>query len=191
MKKNSIRILVEGAAMVSLATILSYIRIFKFPTGGSVTLLSMLPIVVFSMKYGVKKGIFVSFVFALVQLLQGISEGLFGWGLTAPMLVSCILLDYIVAFTSIGLSGMFRNKGAAGRMAGTVTALILRFVCHFLSGVVIWGTVGELWTGFSINNVFLYSLIYNGIYMLPEIIFTVIGAHALFTVPQTNKLLTE
>lgn len=191
MKKNSTQVLVEGSAMVALATILSYIRVFKFPTGGSVTLLSMLPIVVFSMKYGVKKGIAVSFVFALVQLLQGISEGLFGWGLTAPMLVSCILLDYIVAFTAIGLSGMFRNKGAAGRMAGTVIALIIRFVCHFLSGVVIWGTVGELWTGFSVNNVFLYSLIYNGIYMLPEIIFTVIGAHALFTVPQTKKLLAE
>ncbi|MBQ9982936.1 MAG: energy-coupled thiamine transporter ThiT [Oscillospiraceae bacterium] len=189
MKKNSTQVLVEGSAMVALATILSYIRVFKFPTGGSVTLLSMLPIVVFSMKHGVKKGIFVSFVFALVQLLQGVSEGLFGWGLTAPMLISCILLDYIVAFTAIGFAGIFRNKGAVGRISGTIIALVIRFICHFLSGVVIWGTVGELWTGFSIDNVFLYSLVYNGIYMLPEIIFTVIGAHALFTVPQTSKLL--
>ena len=64
MKKNSTQVLVEGSAMVALATILSYIRVFKFPTGGSVTLLSMLPIVVFSMKHGVKKGIFV-FIYSL------------------------------------------------------------------------------------------------------------------------------
>ena len=69
------RILVEGAAMVALATVLSFIRIFKLPWGGSITLLSMLPIVVFSIRRGVKAGLAASFVFSLIQFVQGIMDG--------------------------------------------------------------------------------------------------------------------
>ena len=76
------KLLVEGAAMVALATVLSFIRIIKMPWGGSVTLLSMLPIVIFSIKNGVKNGLIVSFAFSLVQFAQGVMDGLFGWGLT-------------------------------------------------------------------------------------------------------------
>ena len=75
------KLLVEGAAMVALATVLSFIRIIKLPWGGSITLLSMLPIVIFSIKNGMGNGLVASFVFSLVQLFQGVLDGLFGWSL--------------------------------------------------------------------------------------------------------------
>ena len=185
------KILVEGAAMVALATVLSFIRVFKLPWGGSITLLSMLPIVLFSIRRGVKSGLVVSFVYALVQFFQGVLDGLFGWGLTPGMLIACILLDYVLAFFVLGLAGLFRKKSIVGWIGGIALAVGLRFVCHFLSGVVIWGSFGELWSGFSTDNTWLYSFLYNGCYMLPEMIFTIIGAVALLSTPQGKKLLNQ
>ena len=183
------RILVEGAMLIALATVLSYIRIFKLPWGGSVTLLSMLPIFVYSIRWGIKPGLLVSFVYSLVQFGQGVIDGLFGWGLTPVSLIACILIDYILAFTVLGLAGLLRQKGTAGNIAGIVIASVLRFVFHFLSGVVIWHSYGELWDGFSTDSSILYSLLYNGAYMLPELITTLVGAIILLRVPQTKKLL--
>ena len=105
------------------------------------------------------------------------------------MLVACIFIDYIFAFSILGIAGIFRKKGPAGWIAGTVIAVFGRFVFHFLSGVVIFHSFGELWNGFSTDNEVLYSLLYNGSYMLPEMIFTTLGAVALFSVPVTRKLL--
>ena len=183
------RMLAEGAVMVALATVLSFIQIVKFPWGGSITVLSMLPIAVFSLRYGVKYGFAVSFVFSLVQFGQGIIDGVFGWGLTPIALIGCIFLDYIAAYTVLGIAGIFGNKRLGGIIGGVTLALILRFLLHYLSGVLIFNSFGELWSGFSTDNSWLYSLLYNGAYMLPETVFTTLGAVVLFKTPQLRKLL--
>lgn len=186
---NKTKILVEGAVMVALATVLSFIRVFKLPWGGSVTLLSMLPIVLFSIRRGIGPGLTVSFVYSLIQFAQGVMDGLFGWGLTPGMLLACIFLDYIGAFFVLGIAGIFRKKGLPGWICGISLSVILRFVFHFLSGVIIWHSYGELWQGFSTENTWIYSFLYNGCYMLPELIFTLAGAVALLSAPQTKRLL--
>ncbi len=192
MKDKKTKILVEGAVMVALATVLSFIRVFKLPWGGSITLLSMLPIVLFSIRRGVGAGLMTAFAFSLIQFAQGITDGLFGWGLTPGMLIACIFLDYLGAFTVLGIAGLFRKKELPGWIGGIALAVTLRFILHFLSGVVIWHSYGELWNGFSTENTYLYSFLYNGCYMLPELIFTLAGAVALLKVPQTKRfLLTE
>lgn len=190
--KNNVKLkaLVEGAILIALATVLCFIRIIKMPWGGSVTLLSMLPIMIYSIRHGVKSGLMVSFVFSLIQFGQGVMDGLFGWGLTPVMLIACILIDYIGAYTVIGTAGIFRSKGTKGMILGIAFAGILRFIFHFISGVVIWHSYGELWNGFATDNEVLYSLLYNGAYMLPEIIFTIVGAVVLLSVPQTKKIIT-
>ena len=188
--KKNILMLTEGAIMVALATILSFIQVVKFPWGGAITVLSMLPIVVFSLKYGVKHGFAVAFVYSLIQLGQGILvDGLFGWGLTPVALISCILLDYVLAFSVLCVAGAFGNKKFPAIIFGTVLALFLRFAFHYMSGVFIFHSFGELWEGFSTDNTYLYSLLYNGAYMLPELVFTTIGAVVLFKTPQLKKLL--
>lgn len=191
MSKNSkVRVLAEGAIMVAMAFILSYIKVFRLPWGGSVTLLSMLPIVVFSIKRGVKAGLFSAFVSALLQLGQGIAvDGLLGWGLTPVMLTACIFLDYIGAYTVVGLAGIFRQKGLAGRLAGTALAVLIRYIFHIVSGAAIFHSSGMIWEAFSTDNEWLYSTLYNGAYMLPEMVFTVIGAAVILKVPQINKLI--
>ena len=190
MRNEKTKIMVEAAVMVALSTVLSFIRIINLPWGGSVTLLSMLPIIVFSVKRGVKYGLAASFLFSLIQLGQGIAvDGIFGWGLTPLTLIACILLDYVGAYTVIGIGGIFRDKGSKGIVAGTVFAVFLRFAVHFVSGVAIWHSFGQLWDGFSTDNTWLYSLLYNGAYMLPEMIFTAVGAAVLFSVPQTARLI--
>lgn len=192
MKKTiDTKALVEGAMMVALATVLSFIRVFKMPWGGSITLLSMLPITLYSIRRGVKAGMMASILFALIQFFQGIMDGLFGWGLTPGMLIACILLDYLLAFSVLGLAGLFRTKGIPGYIGGIALAVGLRFVMHFLSGVVIWHSFGQLWDTFYTENTALYSLLYNGAYMLPEMIFTIIGAVALLQVPYIKKILVE
>ncbi len=182
--------LVEGAVMIALATVLSYLRIVKFPWGGSITVLSMLPIVIFALRYGVAKGLAVSFVYSLMQLGQGILfDGLLGWGLTPTALISCMFLDYVGAFSVLCLAGLFGNQKMSGIIGGTVFAMFLRFAMHYTSGVLIFHSFGELWTGFYTENTWLYSLLYNGAYMLPEIIFTTIGSVLLFKTPRIRRLL--
>lgn len=191
MQHNKTNVLVEGAIMIALATVLSFIRVVKLPWGGSITLLSMLPIVLFSIRRGIKAGLTVSFLFSLVQFIQGIMDGLFGWGLTPGSLIACIFLDYLLAFTVLGLAGILRQKGVPGWIAGIAFAILLRFTMHFLSGVIIWQSFGQLWGEFFTENTVLYSLLYNGAYMLPEMIFTIIGAVALLKMPKVGSYLTN
>ena len=180
-------ILVEGAVMAALATVLSFVRIYKLPWGGSITLLSMLPIIIFSIRHGVKAGFGAAFVFSLIQFGQGVLDGLFAWGLTPGMLISCIFFDYIFAFTALGIGGIFGKHGYTGKLVGAALAVLLRFGCHFLSGVFVWKTVGDLWSGFSTDNVYVYSLCYNGSFMLPELVFTLLAAAVVFKVTALDQ----
>ena len=186
---KKLHIMVEGAIMVALATGLSMIKLITLPWGGSVTLLSMLPIVIFSIRRGFVKGLMTAFVYSVMQLLLGIIvDGLLGWGLTPLALFGCIMFDYLLAFTVLGLAGVFGKNSTLRMVCGVILALSLRFVMHYISGVLIFHSFGELWEGFSTDNTFLYSLLYNGFYMLPEIIFTAAATAVLCSISQTRKL---
>lgn len=186
MKNKKVRVLVEGAVMVALAFGLSLLSKLvpwlNLPWGGSITLLSMLPIVIFSIRNGVGSGLACSFVYSLAQLGQGIvGDGLLGWGLTPGMLIACIFLDYVGAFTVLGFAGIFRKKEMPGWIAGTVTVIFVRYALHVLSGAVIFASAGKLWESLGeISNPWLYSMLYNACYMLPEMILTTVGAVILF-----------
>ena len=194
--RQHIHTLCESAILVALAVVLSIASKYLlepflaplFPFGGSVTLFSMLPICIISIKHGLGWGLGGAFCFSWFQILQG---GVFGWGLTPVMLIGSLLLDYILAFTVLGLAGIFRNKGVKGMIAGVVLVCALRFVIHFLAGIILWAefdefvAFGQAW----VNRPVLYSLVYNGGYMLPETILTVAGAVLLFRVPQMRKIL--
>lgn len=179
---NKIRILVESAAMIALAFVLSMVKIYKLPWGGSVTLLSMLPIVILSIRNGVKNGLICAFLYSLTQFLDGVvGDGLFAWGLSPLNLSLCIFLDYIGAFTVLGLAGMFRKSEMKGWISGTVIVIALRYAMHVVSGAVVFHSTGMLWESLGeIANPWLYSAGYNACYMLPEMILTTVGAVALF-----------
>ena len=194
MSKKYVYKLTLSAIFVALATVLSLIKVVKMPLGGSVTLLSMLPIVMISVLLGLKWGFGSAFVYSRIQLVLGIAlDGLLGWGLTPVMLVGTILLDYIVAFTVLGIAGIFAKKGYVGICGGTALAVALRFVSHFLSGFIIFKNLEqfELFGSVFTNHPVLYSLAYNGMYMLPELILTTVAAVILFRLPQVKKIINQ
>lgn len=176
MKNEKTRTLVECALLVAMATVLSLVKIWSMPLGGSVTLLSMLPICLISVRHGMKWGVASAFVYSLIQLFLDLGAML-SWGLTPAMFIGSLLLDYIVAFTVLGLAGAFRNKGFAGIMAGVFMAIFLRFVSHVISGTIIF----DIWMPEEWTNPFLYSICYNGAFLLPETIITMIACPAIVT----------
>lgn len=179
---NKTHKLVLTAMLIALGTVLSMVKIYDLPMGGSITLLSMLPIAMIAVCYGTTWGLTGAFLYSIIQLAM---SQVLSWGLTPAVLIACIFLDYIIAFTVIGLSGLFRNKGTKGICLGVFISLVLRFVCHYISGVVLWGVYAEYYG----MNEYVYSLVYNGSYMLPELIFTLIGAFFLFKTPQIKKII--
>ena len=182
MKNSKTMILVEGAMMIALATVLSYLKILEMPFGGSITL-EMLPLVLMGLRRGPKWGCFVGFVHGLLQMILGFSNVLYCSTLIAQ--IGCILLDYLLAFSVLGLSLVFaklfcKNNKKAGYIVGTVCVCFLRFVCSFLSGWLLWGSYAP--EGMSAPY---YSLVYNGAYMLPDtIIMAVVVAILAYTVPK-------
>ena len=188
MKSTKIKTMCECAILLALAVILSYVKLIQLPFDGAVTLLSMLPLCIISLKYGIGWGVGTAFCYSWFQILQG---GVFGWGLTPVMLVGSLLLDYILAFTVLGLAGIFRKKGTIGMVAGVALVCILRFFVHFVAGVILWANLAEFVAfGASwVNQPVLYSLCYNGVYMLPETVFTTLGAYVLFRIPQFRRIL--
>ena len=168
------RILVECALMIAIGTVLANITFFTMPNGGSVTLLSMLPFVLVSFRHGVKWGLFTGFVNSLLQMLLGF------WAPPVPpflYFLGEVLLDYVLAFMALGLADLFarpfKNR-LAGVAFGTFMAGLLRFLCSFLSGVLIWGNLSDGLPAW------IYSLTYNGSYMLPEAILTVVAVVLLY-----------
>lgn len=144
MKNNNTKKLAACAVMVALGAVLSMIKVLQMPFGGSITLLSMLPCAMISIMYGLKWGFAASFVESVIQLAFGITmDGILGWGMTPSALIGTILLDYIVAYTVIGIAGIFRKKGYVGICCGTALAVALRFVCHFISGAIIFANFDE------------------------------------------------
>ena len=188
MKNTKTRALCECAILLALAVVLSYVKFWQLPFDGSITLFSMLPVCLVAVKYGTKWGLGTAFCFSWFQILQG---GVFCWGLTPTMLIASLLMDFILAYTVLGFAGIFRKKGFWGILAGITMVCVLRFLIHFLAGVILWAKLeefvafGQSW----VNRPVLYSICYNGVYMLPETVLTVVVAAILFKIPQFKKLL--
>lgn len=141
--------LAYGAVAVASAFLLSYIKLFELPTGGTVTIASMLPIFVFAYACGPRAGILAGLVHGLLQLVQG--AYVVHW--------AQMLLDYPIAFAVLGLAGLFRRNVFLGAAVGGAA----RFICHFLSGIIFFSEFAP-----EGQSVWFYSLTYNISYMLPD-----------------------
>ncbi len=173
-KISNIQMLAESAIMLALSVALNELTPIQFPFGGSVTFFSQLPILIIGYRYGIGQGLLTGFTMGVVEMLFGLKNFSYVTGIGSYLIL--IFADYIVAFSVLGLGAMFKkkikNQALALASAGAVVS-VLRFICHFISGVTIWKGYAED------TPVLLYSLTYNGGYMLPELILTVIGALAV------------
>ena len=157
------------AMLIALATVLMLLSkiLPSMPWGGSVTLASMAPLIMISYLMGPKQGILSGIAYAVIQMLTGFYPPPTQ---TVPAFILVVLLDYLLAFGVLGLAGFFYRMFGKKRWAIPLSGAIvtsLRYLCHILSGILIWGVYAE-----EGQTVLAYSLIYNGSYMIPEIIIT-------------------
>ena len=154
-----VRALCEGAVLIAVAQILGYIKLFPmWPNGGSITLAAF-PIALYAVRWGLGKGLLAGFIFGILQLFL---DEAYAWGWQS------MILDYLVAYTPLGLAGLFRGK-AWGIFPGIALGNLGRFMVHYISGV----TIYRIYEPTNIPGIGtfdgaeLYSLVYNGSYMLP------------------------
>ncbi|NLE20826.1 MAG: energy-coupled thiamine transporter ThiT [Clostridiales bacterium] len=174
------RRMLESAILIGIAMVLSEFAKFSstWLFGGSVTLGSIVPLVLISWRWGTRQGLFSAFVFSLLQMFVGFKNVTYGQ--TVFQMVLIALLDYVVAFTVVGLAAVFRKAAKNQLVAlggGILLVSALRFLCHFVSGWMIWDA---LWPNDKGLSGAAYSLIYNGGYMLPETLVALVIALLLF-----------
>lgn len=205
-KSNKLRKLVTCAMLIAIATVLTFAVIYKSPFDGSVTVLSMLPIVLIGYLYGVKWGFGSALVFGVLKVIvsMGSVAKLFmpdsdqAWW---KAIIIC-LLDYVLAYTVLGVASLFRKIGkpSAALGIGAFVATTCRYIVHVISGAIFYGSYAEWffeqlgetgtyvlgkYSGASLSIV--YSLIYNAIYMIPEIVMTTVAAFIIGAVPFITK----
>ena len=201
---NKTKRLTESAMLLSVAIVLelcSKMFIPELPFGGQVTLVSMLPVVLISYRHGVKWGLVSGAAYAMIEMAIGaktvtaaFQPGYFGDGvMLLNALIMCVL-DYLVAVTVLGLGGIFRdrieNRGKA-LCCGAIVALGCRYLAHILSGYILFAGWAEwfftqegfpAWGASLVASLsptalgMLYSVVYNGMYMIPELILTAVAA---------------
>lgn len=177
-KKKTTWMLCEGAIMIVLAQILGYIKLWQMPWGGAISL-SMLPIFLFSCRWGLCSGLFAGFVLGVLQFMFDGGLAL-GW--------QSIIGDYLLAFTVLGLAGLFTGKKWSV-FVGTVVGSAARFLVHYIVGATIWAETmpGEFF-GMTMTTPWIYSLLYNGFYMFIDMILCLVIFGLVFK--PLNKYLT-
>ncbi len=188
LKINLVRRLTESAIMLAVSTLLSMITLVRMPFGGSLTPVSMLPMFIIAYRYGVGWGFFTGVTSGLLQMFLGMDSLSYATNWVAA--VSIILFDYLIAFGATGMAGLFRKSFKSrwlGFSLGITLGCMVRFLCHFLTGVTVWKAYA---TSMPVG---LYSLLYNGAYMLPETVMTVVVGVILtsfvdFTSPTLRKV---
>lgn len=197
--------LTVSAIMVAMSTVLSFIKFSELPYGGSVTLFSFVPILFVGYAYGAKWGLSAGIVYGILQTVFGISGAVAGAGFAWYQVLLCALLDYIVAGAMLGLGGIFKKAVKNPQLSfgiGSLVACVLKYISHFLSGYILFGTYAEwfftegagmdygagilaTYSGDVLSAV--YSLIYNATFMLPETIITVVMACIIISVKPLRK----
>ena len=179
MKRNSKTYpLVEGALMVAVAQILSVIKLWEMPWGGSIVL-AMVPIILYAVRWGLGKGLTAAFAFGVLQFMF---DGGFaiGW--------ESIIGDYLLAFTALGLAGLFHGR-KYGIFFGTIVGGLARFVVHYVVGATVWAAyMPEEFLGLQMGSPWFYSCLYNIVYMGPNILIT-LAVFAILSATPLKKYL--
>jgi len=213
--------LTMSAVMIALAAVLAIvcalIPFLNLPFGGGFTIASMLPIVLVSYMYGIKWGFFVSATYSILQILMDLALGTSSSVIMALFMpssdgymggvaaVAILVIDYLVAYTVLGVGGIFRNRFKSKTTAlcvGAVVALSLRYLAHIVSGAIFYGAWAEWFFsqdgfysigGWILEHIsggalaLIYSVFYNGLYMIPEIIITAVAAVIVSRIPAIKK----
>ncbi len=158
------RALAFTSISIALAFVLSYVRVFRMPWGGSVTLCSMLFVVLVGYWYGPKVGLIAGFVYGCLQFIQGGGDYILD-----PLQAG---FDYFFAFTALGLSGFFWKFKKYGLTIGYLVAVIARAALHSVGGYLYW--MDYMPENFPEKLAPVYPVAYNFAYIMAEAVITLI-----------------
>ncbi len=167
--KKPIYKICECAILVAFAAAISFIEIKIGVLGGSIDFV-MIPLFILCYRHGIKYGLISCFAFGLLYCLVG---GKFGYGLPS------VLLDYVLAYTALGVAGIFKRRPAFLELS-VLVGCFARYCVHFISGITLYAiTTATEVGGIVTSNAIVYSLIYNTLYMLPNTVIAVVGMSLL------------
>ena len=170
--KNNISIMLKCTLLIALSIVLGKIFVLKMPFGGSINL-SPIPIIISSILFGPSWGIYTGFSYSIIKIIFGFQMP----PVVNPVnIIAVFLLDYIIPYTSLGLSSIFKVKGKISIYLAIISIMTLRLLSTTISGVIIWKNLlrPDL-------NILTYSFVYNSIYIIPETILSFIICPILLT----------
>ncbi len=166
MNQQKTRMLAEAGVAIAIAYVLNFIVLFHMPQGGSVKAASLVPLMIYSYRWGGKQGIFVCVTYGILHFLLGFKY-------TIHYL--SFILDYIIGFGAIGICGFFKDT-KLGLLGGGIVAIVLRWCASVVSGAVVFASYAPAG-----QNPWIYSMIYNASYMIPDGLINVVGLLLIYS----------
>ena len=159
MEHSKTRMIAEAGVAIAIAQVLSFITLFHMPQGGSIKAASLVPLMIFAYRWGGTRGIWAGVVYGVLHFLLGFKSSIH---------YLSIILDYLVAYGAIGVCGYFKDN-MTGLVSGSIVAIALRWFTSVTSGAVVFASYAPQG-----QNPWIYSMIYNASYMIPDGILNII-----------------
>lgn len=159
MGQSKTRMIAEAGVAIAIAQVLSFITLFHMPQGGSIKAASLVPLMIFAYRWGGTRGIWAGVVYGVLHFLLGFKSSIH---------YLSIILDYLVAYGAIGVCGYFKDN-ITGLVSGSIVAIALRWFASVTSGAVVFASYAPQG-----QNPWIYSMIYNASYMVPDGILNII-----------------
>ena len=159
MGQSKTRMIAEAGVAIAIAQVLSFITLFHMPQGGSIKAASLVPLMIFAYRWGGTRGIWAGVVYGVLHFLLGFKSSIH---------YLSIILDYLLAYGAIGVCGYFKDN-ITGLVSGSIVAIALRWFASVTSGAVVFASYAPQG-----QNPWIYSMIYNASYMVPDGILNII-----------------
>lgn len=159
MGQSKTPMIAEAGVAIAIAQVLSFITLFHMPQGGSIKAASLVPLMIFAYRWGGTRGIWAGVVYGVLHFLLGFKSSIH---------YLSIILDYLVAYGAIGVCGYFKDN-ITGLVSGSIVAIALRWFASVTSGAVVFASYAPQG-----QNPWIYSMIYNASYMVPDGILNII-----------------
>ena len=160
-KKLATQDIAYAGVAISISFVLSFLKVTPVLYGGSITLASLAPLLIYAYYFGFAKALVCGLIYGLLQFIQD------------PYILTpaTFTLDYLLAFASVSVMGLFSKAilNAKTVTLGTILSILCRFVMHFISGILYFNH-GSIWVNLPANSAVSYSLLYQTVYLIPDLV---------------------
>lgn len=190
-KSYNSKAVVYAAVSIAMSFVLSFIKVYELPYGGAITIASFVPLIIYAYAFGFTRGLVAGLIYGLLQFIQG------------PYFINVFqfIFDYLLAFMSISVAGIFGKLVKNRKLSltiGTLTVGLVRLINHVLAGIIFYSEVGsraeilpKIISDIDAIPAFVYSLTYNSLYIIPDILVCVVVIFLLVRNTAFNSLIDK